>query len=598
MGSSFLSRQAPVAAWLFLVVLASSALAGVSNLDRCVVTDHWANRRFVTDYFHDDTKAVVFFFMKPACPVVRLYLPAIIEMEKGYRERGVQFVGVYPNASETLVSMAIHSHDNEIPFPVVKDTQNCLTDALGVKRTPEVVVLDADRNIRYQGAIDDQYRAGGRKANAAREYLRDAINQLLAGQEIKTPLTLATGCLVERHNPKREFNKVTYNKDVAPLIQAKCEYCHRPNEVGPFSLTDYDEVLSHGRMIGEVVLDRRMPPWHAHMDEKKFGKFKNDRRLTENEIDIIEAWVNTGMNEGDAADRPKSIDWSQQIRLENPDAVIEMPEAYEVPAFGQIPYRYITIPTEFTEHKFIKAVEVVPGDRSVVHHVNVHITSPKRNKFFGTLAGPQLYGMDGSKAKILGNYVPGATIRTFSEDYGAMIPRGYKLTFEMHYTPNGVATTDRTKVKIVFADQPPKKLIKAHGFMRRGLAIPPNDPHHRVENSISFGYPIDIISLRPHMHVRGKHWRYEVTYPDGREETLLSIPRWDYDWQSLYEFETPIRLPAGTEIRAIAHFDNSRNNPNNPDPSQEVTWGLDTYDEMMLGWIRYVRLDPELAKKD
>ncbi len=555
---------------------------------RSVVVDLWGSRRVIEDFRYDDTKLFVLVFMNTECPLVRLYAPRLIEMEKAYRARGVQFLGVYSNAGDTIVSMAAHALEMDLPFTVLLDQHSRVAIALDVKRTPEVVVLDREFRTRYQGLIDDQYRAGGRQAEAKEHHLRDAIDSLLDGKEPPKSFTLATGCLLNRYQPPAETPDVTYTKHIAPIIQRRCESCHRPSQAGPFPLQTYEQVRRNRAMIAEVVEDRRMPPWHASEGDKRFGHFANDRRMSQEEIDTLVAWIRSGAREGEPSDLPKPMSWPSTWTIGEPDVVISMTEPFPVPAQGELPYEYIPVPTNFRKGRWIAAAEVRPGDASVVHHVNVHITRPGTRKPFGLLGLFNLYGWNGERARVLANYVAGDTSRVYEDGLGVYVPAGYNLTFEMHYTPNGVATTDRTSVALKFMDQPPKHLVKSHCFITKGFRIPPHDPHFKVEAELAFEKDIRILNLKPHMHKRGKHWRYELIHEDGSTEVLLNVPRWDYDWQSIYEFADPVRIPAGTRIRATAIWDNSRNNPNNPDPDVEVRWGLDTVDEMMLGWVTYI----------
>lgn len=556
------------------------------ELQRAVLVDIWSSRRRASDFWQPDTRAVVFVFMQPDCPVVNLYLPRLIELEKQLRAEGVQFLGIYSSNGETLSSIAAHAQDFRIPFPVLQDKQNVLADLLHAERTSEVVVVDDQFEKRYQGLIDDQYRAGGRKANAGENYLEHALTQVLSGQQVTTSKTLATGCLIERWKPNRQFKSVTFSKDVAPIIQEKCQACHRPGQIGPFPLLTYEDAQSHSSMIEEVVLDRRMPPWHAVTDEKKFGPFANDRRLTDEQIDTLEAWVQTGAAEGDPSDLPPPKQWESDWLIGTPDVVLSMDKEYDVPAAGVLPYLYFSVNTNFQEDVWVQATEAKPGDAGVVHHMNVHVTRPGL-RLFGLLASWQLYGLHGERTRVIANYTPGESLRVYPENYAVRIPKGSTLTFEVHYTPNGKATKDRSSVGIVFAKEPPEHEVRTHGMAKNGFRIPPGAADYVFENELAFDKDIRVLNLKPHMHTRGKNWRYELVYPDGRVESLLSVPRWDYEWQSIYEFKNPVLVPAGTKIRAVVGWDNSVHNPNNPDPSAEVRFGLKSEDEMMVGWVTY-----------
>jgi peroxiredoxin len=526
-----------------------------------------------------DHKAIVFAFLGNDCPVANLYVPRLVTLERQYRAKGVRFVAVNPNDAETIDQVAAHAHDRDVPFLVVKDFGHRLADALGIERTPEVAVLDAGFVLRYRGAIDDQYGVGYRREQPARHYLAAALDQVLDGKDVKEAETACDGCLIERYRPSPARADVTFARDVAPILQKRCQSCHRPGQVGPFALLGYDDVVAHAATLKEAVVERRMPPWHA---DRRFGRFRNDRSLTSDEIATLAAWVDAGTPRGDDRELPKPVDWPEGWTIGKPDLVLAMQEEFEVPAEGVVPYKRFTVPTGFTEDRWVVAAETKPSAAAVVHHILVYILTP----------GKRIYDIEGNTTSLTGT-APGDMPLVCPPGVAMRIPQGANLLFEVHYTPNGKAVKDRSSVAMIFAKEPPERELQVNIFANVLIRVPPGDPHYRAENVHVFREDARILSFMPHMHTRGKSWQYEATYPDGRQETLLSIPRWDFNWQSIYRFAEPVRVPKGTKIRAVAHWDNSSANPQNPDPTKEIRYGPQTWDEMMNGWIAYVLERPK-----
>jgi hypothetical protein len=427
----------------------------------------------------------------------------------------------------------------------------------------------------------------------------------------------------------------TYTKDVASILFANCTSCHRAGEIGPMSLMSYKEVRPWARAIAAKVADGTMPPWHA---DPAYGKFANARALSDAQKSIIAQWVKAGAPEGNAADMPPTPSYGTGWTIGTPDAVLSMQEDYPIPATGDVPYQYFEVPANFDEDRFIQAWEIKPGDRSVVHHIIVSTRPPKEiveqqmkqqqqmmlNRMFGPkpapgaprptplfsfaccieippgqtggrplppdqrpAAGPNDRPRPAGTGPSIGGYVPGNSLRIFPEGTAMRLPKGYSLVFQMHYTTNGKATTDRSTVALKFAKRPPATVLQSATLINGSLSIPPRAADHLVENTMTVNRDIMLYSLVPHTHVRGKRWHYEAIYPDGRTEVILSVPKYDFNWQHEYVFETPLRIPAGTKIHAKAWYDNSPANKSNPDPNKEVKWGDQTWEEMMYTAITF-----------
>jgi peroxiredoxin len=562
----------------------SAIAVGAKAPDKSSLRDLRGNRRPL--YGFKDHCVLVLAFLGTDCPISNLYLPGLIERDKKYRSKNVQFVAVYANEHEDLDQVAMHAYDRDVPFPVLKDFGQRLADTLGVERVPAVAVLDKDFVLRYRGRIDDRYGVAARRPKATRDDLVRAIEEVLAGEKVSVAETEPDGCLLDRANKKPARSDISYSKHVAPILQQRCQACHRPEQAAPFALMSYEDAVKHGRMLKEVTTQRRMPPWHA---DPRHGKFANNRRLTDQEIETLAAWVDAGTPRGDDKDLPKPVAWVSGWTLGKPDLVLEMPQAFEVPADGTLPYKTFTIDPGFKEDVWVEKGEARPGPGAagVVHHVVVYILKPGQSQPFDNQGN----------MNILVGWAPGDLGLRCPPDTGLRIPKGSKLMFELHYTPNGKAVKDRSSIGLIFAKKTPKYEMLMNSFMNESIRIPPRDPHYRAEAVFRFRADARLISLVPHMHWRGKDYFYELIYPDGRKRTLLSVPRWDFNWQNVYLFDEPIRIPKGSRLHAVAHWDNSRNNPYNPDPSKEVRFGLQTWEEMMVGWAVYTWEQPDTAEK-
>jgi thiol-disulfide isomerase/thioredoxin len=553
----------------------ATAIGGkVSNSNS--LRDPRGNKRSLHNY--KNNKAIVLVFLGTECPVSNLYVPGLIELEKKFRSKKVQFLAIYANESEDLEQIAVHATDRDLPFPVLKDSHQRLADNLGVTRVPTVVVLDGEFNLRYRGRVSDQYGVASKQPKASRADLAEAITEVLAGGKVSVAETETDGCLLDRGH-KQATQAVTYSKDVAPILQNRCQACHRPNQSAPFSLMTYTDALKHSATIREVTTQRRMPPWHA---DPRYGHFANDRRLTTKEIETIAAWVDGGSVRGDDKDLPKATAWVDGWAHGKPDMIIQMPVEYQVPADGVVAYQNWIIPTNFNEDKWVRIAEARPGVPGVVHHVVVYILKPGQR-------GPA----DGMS--VLVGWAPGDLGLVCPPDTALRLPKGVSLRFEMHYTPNGTAVKDRSSVGITFCEKPPRNELLIGEFANMAIEVPPHDPHYKAEASFRLRADARILSFAPHMHWRGKDYRYEVVYPDGKRETVLSVPRWDFNWQSVYRFQEPLKLPKGARLYSVAHWDNTANNPLNPDPSKSVRFGLQSWEEMMVGFVAYVWERPETA---
>ncbi len=570
----------------------------MQRLSNFTLKDVSKNRTLML-YGFQGRKAIALVFLGNDCPLVSLYVPRLIELNQEFSKKNVVILGINSNAHETEADIARFVKERGIDFPVLKDPRNLVADAALVERTGEVIVLDGFARISYRGAIDDQHQQGKSKDAPDHNYLRDALNALVKGDKVPTRATAVAGCLIDRvaakpidpsKNPKvrgaapavsailaeqeREHpvqvGKVSFSGEVATILENKCQRCHRPGQVAPFSLLTYDDARKHSAMIREVVAERRMPPWHA---DPRFGHFANDRSLSALDRATLMAWVEQGTPLGEAKEIPPPRNFPEGWTIGKPDQVFEIPEPYYVAAQGVVSYVYFRVPTNFKEDRWVQAAEAVPGDRSVVHHIIVYVFDNNRP------------GNGRDKLTHFCGYAPGDAPSVFPEGTAKRIPAGADLMFQVHYTPTGKIRTDRSKVGFIFSKTKPTREAFTLGIANADLILPAGAGDVEIRSSKELPVDVRVLSFMPHMHLRGKDFAYTFTKPGGSPEKVLSVPAFDFAWQTYYVLENPIELPKGSVIDCLAHFDNSDSNPYNPDSTQMVRWGEQTFEEMMIGYL-------------
>ena len=518
-----------------------------------------------------DKKLVIIVSLGTGCPISNLYLPDLIAAQKEFGDKFLQIIGINSQSGDTREAVAAHAQKFGINFPVLCDPDQTAADLLGIQRTAEAFLLDPQRVVRYHGRIDDRHGYTTKKDKPEREDLRIAGTELLDGKPVSVPETPVEGCLIARPK-KTEAGTVTFTKDVLPILQKSCQECHHAGTAAPFSLLGYGDAVNWSAMIKEVVRERRMPPWHA---DPRHGKFLNNRALTTTEIKTLTDWVDQGTPEGAAPDAPPAREFADGWRIGTPDIIFELPKEVSIPANGTMPYKYFTTETHFKEDTWIEAAEARPGNRAVVHHIIVFSMKP------GTKRPVE-------EKNWLVAAAPGDEPLRLPPGVGRLIPAGSKLVWQMHYTPTGKPETDRSMVGFKFCKTTPEKRSRVFGIDNQRFIIPAGAANHRVEARHTVDRPVTLLGLMPHMHLRGKAFEYKATFPDGRTETLLSVPQFDFNWQNSYRLEKPMPLPQGTKIECVAHFDNSAGNPANPNATQPVRWGDQTWEEMMIGYLDFV----------
>ncbi|MGD9646203.1 MAG: redoxin domain-containing protein [Pirellulales bacterium] len=586
-------------AWFYAVIASACLSSGVwagekpSRVGRTVeefaLRDCDGREHKLADYA--DKQFVVLAFLGVECPLAKFYAPQLNKLAEQYAQRGVAFLAVDANQQDSIAEMQAYVRQQGLTFPFLKDPGNRLADAVDARRTPEVFVLDRARRVVYAGRIDDQYGFQDRGvayqlAEPRRQDLAAALDELLDGKPVSVAEVAAQGCLIGRARTPDADAAITFSNQMSRLFNQHCVECHRPGQIGPFPLLSYDDAAGWAEMIREVVNERRMPPWHA---DPAIGHFTNDARLSDEEIAMVNAWVAAGAPEGNPSDLPEPPQFAEGWMIPEPDQVIYMAdEPYDVPATGTVPYQRFVVDPGWTEDKWITAIEPKAGNPAVVHHVVMYLMAP---------GGPKKGAAGRLRNDWLAAYAPGLRPQVLPEGYARYAPAGSKLIFELHYTPNGVAQSDRSYLGLVFAD--PKTVRKEVAVKNAGnfsFKIPPHDANFEVQSEFAFREDTLLWSVSPHMHVRGKDFLYEVIYPDGKREQVLWVPRYDFGWQTTYVFTEPMVLPKGSKLHCTAHFDNSVDNLNNPDPSQEVRWGEQTWEEMMFGWFEMALVDQDLTK--
>ena len=401
-------------------------------------------------------------------------------------------------------------------------------------------------------------------------------------------------------------NPATFNKDLLPILQGKCQECHRSGEIGPMSLMTYDQVRPWAKAIKTAVLTKKMPPWTA---DPHYGKFSNDMSLSAAQVETISNWVDGGAKEGNPKDAPKPREFYTGWTIGKPDQIFAMPAKIDIPSTGVIEYTYVIIPTGFTEDKWIQAAEARPGARTAMHHVIAFLRPPGSNWLKDAVPGQPFIpgkgqrgqrGLDSVPGELLVGYAPGLPPTELQEGQAKLVKAGTDIVLQLHYTPNGKETSDVTQIGVTFAKEQPKERVMTMMAASYFLKIPPGEPNYESKSQITLGQDVKLVSLMPHMHLRGKDFQYRAVYPTGETQVLLNVPHYDFNWQLSYVLKDELLLPKNTRIECTAHHDNSSNNSFNPDPTKEVRWGDQTFEEMMIGWFDVAfdsKMDPAALRQ-
>ncbi len=531
-----------------------------------------------------DARAVVLFFTANGCPIARQAIPRLKALDKRFEAENIAFWLVNSNSGDDRESIQKEAWEFHYGnrMPVLRDETQGVAAMLGVKRTGTAVCIDTKNwSVFYQGAIDDQLVEGAEKPAPTEKYLQTALNSFVAGKTIERPQTNARGCLISFGDKE----PVSYSKQVAPLIQNKCYGCHSPGNIGPIKMTSFGKVEGVADMIQEVLLSRRMPPWHA---DREYGSFVNDCSLTVEETRMLLRWVEQGAKKDDGGDplttaTVPSKDWA----LGKPDVIVSLPKVEEIPATGVLEYRHLQVVSPFDRDVWVKGIAVKPDNTRVVHHLILrakkHANDDNNNEDDAFLTG----------------WAPGTPELFFPKGTGKLIKKGAILDFEMHYTTSGREEKDQSSVGIYLLDEKPEMVLKTKAALDLDLEISPGESTETVFARYGVKRDSLLFDMAPHMHLRGSWFRFEALYPNGKQETLLSVPKYDFKWQHNYRLKEPKRLPAGTWILCSGGFDNSSHNPANPNPKETVRWGEQSFEEMFIGFMSMAEIPTQkLAARD
>ncbi|MEO0437885.1 MAG: redoxin domain-containing protein [Pseudomonadota bacterium] len=554
--------------------LSATASTDAMTVDNFTLIDHFGDAQEL--HYYRDMNAVVLVIQGNGCQIVRSSLADYRSLRDDYAEQGVQVFMLNSNLQDDRDSIRREAQEWDIDIPILDDSAQLVGRSLGLTRTAEVLVLDPrDWSIVYRGALNNRVDYERQKAAASERYVRDALDLLIDGEKPEFRRVNAPGCLINFPDSLADAD-ISYAHDVAPILAQNCVHCHTEGGIAPWAMSDYRMVQGFAPMMREVIRTKRMPPWHA---DPAVGAWEHDAGLSDEHASTLVRWIEAGARRGEGEDplpsmQPSQADWV----LGEPDLIVEVP-AFDVPASGVVDYQFPFIENPLDHEVWVVAATIIPGDPQAVHHVLMGSADepPKENQREGVF---QNYIM---------GYAPGNESQHMPKDTGVRVPVGGVYLFQMHYTPYGRASTDTTKVGLYFAkeDQRPEKFLRQQVILNPRIQIPPHAQAHEEAAYFEFWDDAVIYSLVPHAHYRGRSSEFELVYPDGETEILLSVPNYDFNWQRTYSLEAPKEVPAGTRLVHRTVYDNSAKNRGNPDPERAVPWGLQSFDEMLYGSVGY-----------
>ena len=561
-------------------VAAESAAAQPTTVGNFMLVDQ--NLQAHELYRMADKPAIVLITQMDGCPISRSQAPAYKELEQAYAGKGVQFLMLNSAAQDTREAIQQEAKDAGFDMPILLDQNQLVGETLGVKRTAEVIVINPKTwQVVYHGPVDDRSDYGGGQKPVEHRYAADALDAVLAGKPVQQASLPAKGCLID-FPARAQPQKITYVHDVAPILEKNCVGCHEKGGIGPFAMDSYDRVKGFSPMIREVIMTHRMPPYNA---DPHVGVFSDNRNLTPHEIKTIVHWVEDGAPRGEgtdplAAHQHVAQDWP----LGKPDLVLDVP-AFTIPATGVVDYKHPWVLNPLTEGRWIRATTIKVEQRQGVHHLLTGYMKdvPK--------PGEQAY--ENKWGVSVGGYAVGAESEISPPDVGSYLPPGGAIGIQAHYTPFGKEATDHSKIGVYFykPGETPKYVMHGGVVVDNTITIPPNEPRHHEIAYLTFPHDALLYSAFPHAHYRGYAADLWIQYPDGKKKLLLTLPRYDFNWQRDYTFAQPVKVPAGSKLIAHWTYDNSKENPANPDPNKTITWGEQSWDEMFYTAIRYRWLD-------
>ena len=568
------------------VALISSA-GGLPRIGDFTLLDHQGKSHQLSWY--GDQKAIVLFIQGNDSAVVQNSVPALREIREGFQDQGVAFFMLNPQLQDNRTSIAQEAEKFGYDFPILVDETQLVAESLHATRLAEALVVDPKTmTVVFQGPIDD--RTGSQMAK--NHYLEDALSAFLSGEAIAGNTPAAPGDEISfASRDQHQKNDVSYTKDIVPILKDNCVSCHHDGAIGPWSMSSHAMVRGWSEMMREVVMTRRMPP--GQIDTHVSKPIADVAGLTRIERQKLVHWIDAGAPMDGDTDPLAALTFDDpKFSLGEPDMVFKV-AAQGIPATGIVDYRYVPVQLNLDHDIWVRAIEFVPGDREVLHHVIAYVSSPADKTVRGRQTGS-------ARGESVGGFAPGRQPDAFRDNSGRLIKKGSNLLLQMHYTTSGKETVDATEVGIFIHEKPPAYVMAGGVAGERRFFVPAHAKEYKLEGEQLIERDAYLYSMTPHMHFRGKYMNYTAEYPDGTSEILLSVPKYDFNWQFSYQLEEPLFLPAGTRLVAKGAMDNSERNRSNPDPSKPVHFGLQTKHEMFFGFttLRYVGDTPESLLSD
>lgn len=529
--------------------------------------------------YYNDSKAIVLWVQGNGCPIVRSALPDFNKIVSEYTSKGFAFFMLNSNIQDHRDSIQQEAFNYKFQVPVLDDSAQLMADALNITMTAEAIVLHpTTREILFRGPINNRMDYEAQKNVATETYLKDALEAILDKKPPKHQQQMTRGCTVTRLSKINSEDSLSYTQDIAPILHQKCVKCHIVGGIAPWAMTDYDKIVGWSSMMKQVLLSKRMPPWKA---DPYIGEFEHSLALEDSNARKIVAWIDNGLKRGTGEDILTTIPPLTKVWQKGPpDEIVTLSEE-KLPATGVISYRYQKVRLNNTEDKWLRGIEIQPGNTKVVHHIVV--TNTERNQI-SPITGREIRKWTDNFIALGGG---GVQATFFPEGSGVFIPKNTELTLQIHYTTTGKEESDQTKIGLYYHETPPEKEFYSLAPSNTEFAIPPFGKNIRLSVVDSIQRDIKLHYVVPHMHYRGKSITFSVQYPDGTKETIVSVPDFSFNWQRLYQLKVPKSIPKGSKIIVEGIYDNTYQNPFNPDPEKEVRFGIQSTDEMLIGFFNY-----------
>jgi len=536
------------------------------------------NGEFHTLYYYSDAEAIVLYIQGNECPIVRNAITDIKAVRRQFKDKGIEFLMLNSNIQDDRESIAKEAEEFDIDFPILKDEAQLVAEALQLHRTAEAIVIEPGTwEVLYRGPINDRIGYESQRNEADQHFLADALDAQLNGMMIENNYVKGKGCLIKMLHDPADYSSISYENEIAPLLINKCMKCHVEGGIAPWQMKNYETVFGWSDMMREVLQTKRMPPYHA---DPNYGEFSHDLSLSKSELQTIVHWIDAGAKKDGNRDplaeyHEKAPTWE----LGTPELVFELDEE-DIPATGIVDYRYQEHEVNIDKDIWATGFQILPGNREVLHHVLVSVIYPDG---FVEPIDRQSPWLDG----LLAAWAPGGETEVFPEHTGRAIPKGSRLHFQLHYTTNGKAQSDKSTVGIYYTDQKPDNEYLMVGAYNTDIKIPPKEKRYENQAKYLFENDATLYGLFPHMHFRGKAMKFTALYPDGSKEVLLNVPNYSFNWQRGYFLKEPLKVPARTVLYVDAVYDNSAQNTFNPAPEKTIYWGDFSFDEMLIGFLSF-----------